>query len=60
MGNKELFDKQNEYNRMNYDRIGLMLPKGSKDRLQEFAKAHGMSLNQLFSVAVDEYIKARE
>lgn len=57
MRNKELFDKQNEYNRTKYDRVSLMLPKGEKERLQEIAKAKGLSLNGLIVNAIAEYIK---
>lgn len=38
---------KNEYNREKYDRIGLMLPKGEKERLQTVAKDCGKSLNAL-------------
>ena len=47
MRTKKQFDLQNEYNREKYDRIGLMLPKGEKERLQTVAKECGKSLNAL-------------
>ena len=33
-----------EYNKKNYDRLTLMVPKGLKDQWKEQAKAEGMSL----------------
>lgn len=45
MRTKKDFDHQNEYNRQNYDRIGLMLPKGMGDQWKEEAKRRNLSLN---------------
>lgn len=58
MKEKELFAKQNEYNRQKYDRIGLMLPKGMGEEWKVEAKRRQMSLNQLVIEAVKNYIKA--
>lgn len=44
---KRTFEKQNQFNRVNYDRFSLMLPKGEKERLQTIAKECGKSLNAL-------------
>ena len=49
MDNRE-FDQiayQNSYNKENYDRITLMLPKGSKARLKELAEERGTTLSGL-------------
>jgi len=46
---KEEFNQikyQNDFNRKNYDRIGLMLPKGKKEDLKRAAKEAGMSMNE--------------
>lgn len=39
------YKRQNEYNAANYDRVTIMLPKGSKDRLKEQAQKSGKSVN---------------
>lgn len=43
--------RQNEYMKNNYDRIALMLPKGSREKLTEKAAAAGFK-------TITEYIKA--
>lgn len=45
----------NEYKRANYDRIGLLVPKGQKDKLKAAADAQGKSLNQYISDAIKMY-----
>lgn len=56
----EQFDQikyQNEYNKQKYDRITIMAPKGTKERLQEAARAAGMrSVNEFILTAVEEKI----
>lgn len=48
---------KNRYNEKAYDRIALMLPKGSKERLKEEAEKRGFkSINSLISQAVTEYL----
>lgn len=34
-----------EYNKKNYDRVNLILPKGEKDKIKAVAKEKGESLN---------------
>ncbi len=56
---KKAFDKvsyNNSYNAKAYDRIGLMLPKGYKDRVSEYAKANGESVNGYIKRLIDEDI----
>ena len=48
---------KNKYNANNYDRIGIVLPKGEKERLQENAKDRGISLNALIVTAINAYLK---
>lgn len=43
---KKRYDKQNAYNKDNYDRINLVLPKGTKDRLKTVV---GGSVNAFIS-----------
>ena len=44
----------NKYMKENYDRINLLLPKGKKAVIQDFAAAHGESVNGVINRAVDE------
>lgn len=45
---------QNEYNKMNYDRIEIKAPKGKKAVIKEAAKAAGQSVNEFINQAIDE------
>ena len=45
---------QNEYNKLNYDRIEIKVPKGKKAVIKEAAKAAGQSVNDFISQAIDE------
>lgn len=44
----------NKYMKQNYDRVNLTLPKGKKAIIQDFAAAHGESVNAFINRAVDE------
>ena len=44
-----------EYNRQNYDRIVLRIPKGKKAVLQAYAEKNGISVNALIAQAIEEY-----
>ena len=44
----------NSYNAKTYDRIGLMLPKGYKERVTEYAKSNGESVNGYIKRLIDE------
>ncbi len=44
----------------NYDRINLAVHKGDREKYRQYAKDHGMSLNQLFITAVKNYIELSE
>lgn len=46
-----------DYKRRNYDRINLLLPKGSRAKLQQIAKAAGISVNALFNDFVAQLIR---
>ena len=46
---------QNEYNKVNYDRITIMLDKGDKERLKAAAAARGLSVNELVKQAIKYY-----
>lgn len=49
----------NRYMAKNYDRINLAVPKGSRDRYKSVAERLGISVNQLFIQAVEEFIAER-
>lgn len=40
------YDYINSFNRANYDRITLVLPKGSREKIKAVAKEKGMSMNE--------------
>ena len=44
----------NKYMKENYDRINLLLPKGKKAIIQDYAASHGESVNGFINRAVDE------
>ena len=46
----------NRYMVKNYDRINLAVPKGERDRYKALAARLGLSVNQLFIQAVEQYI----
>lgn len=50
----------NKYMKENYDRINLLLPKGKKAVIQDFAAAHGESVNGFINRAVDEAMAQTE
>lgn len=45
MGGKTSTASRNKYNAKAYDRLNLVVPKGQREQIQEYAKEHGMSLN---------------
>ena len=44
----------NEYNRENYDRITIMMPKGTREKLKEIARERGESVNALVAALLKE------
>ena len=44
----------NEFNKTAYDRIGLMLPKGSKEEIKAAADRIGESVNGYIKIAIRE------
>lgn len=56
MNTKKQFDRQNTFNKENYDKVSLMLPKGQKAELQAIAKAKGQSLNAYINSAIQAYM----
>lgn len=43
-----------KYNAANYEQIQIRVPRGKKAELQEYAQAHGESLNAFINRAIDE------
>lgn len=48
---------QNQYNKDKYDRITIMVPKGNKIILQEYAKQSNLSLNAYINKLLAEKMK---
>lgn len=49
---------KNKFAAENYDRVGLMLPKGKKEKLKQHAKNNGDKiLNAFINRAIDETIE---
>lgn len=46
----------NKYNAKSYDRIAIQVKKGERDRYKSLAAKLGVSVNQLFVQAVEQYI----
>ena len=45
---------KNKWNRANYDRIELIVPKGKKEEIKAHADARGESVNGFINRAIDE------
>ena len=45
---------QNEFNKRNYDRIEIKVPKGRKAIIKAAAMAAGQSVNEFIAKAIDE------
>lgn len=57
---EERYDKQNDFNRNNYDRVSVMFPKGYRDEVKQKAKEQGKSLNSFIIEAVQDKMKIIE
>ena len=49
----KLIKYNNNFNKENYDRISLLVAKGKKKLIQEYARANGESLNAFINRAID-------
>lgn len=47
------FEYQNRFNRENYDRVTVMLPKGDKAALQAAAQGAGVSVGEYIRQAIE-------
>lgn len=50
----------NEFNRNNYDRISLLVPKGQKAIIQAAASANGESVNAFIQRAIDALLESEK
>lgn len=48
---------KNRWNKDNYDRILLCLPKGEKEIIKKQAMEHGVSMNRYIQIAIIEKMK---
>lgn len=56
MGNFDATTHYNQYKREHYDHLSLLIPKGSKQQLQELAKSkNGISVNKLIIEAIEQH-----
>lgn len=51
---------KNRYNTKAYDRLSIVVPKGKKEIIQEYAKTKGDSLNGFINRLIDEEMKQNE
>ncbi len=58
MGGKSEY--KNKFNAEKYDRVGLMLPKGKKQKVKEHAEKRSESLNGFIIRAIDEAMQRDE
>ena len=57
LGYSNKLDYIAEYQKENYDRINLTVPKGQREYYKAEADKRGMSVSKLFTTAADEYIE---
>lgn len=53
---KTAVKRQNAWIAKEYDRINLTVPKGKRQEIQAYAKAHNTSVNQLIRSLIDAEI----
>ena len=53
-------DYRNGYNRKKYDRLSVMLPKGTRDKYRSFAQSMGKSLNALIIELLEKAMKDQD
>lgn len=45
------------YNEKAYDQIKLTVPKGEREKIKEYAESIGISVNQLYAIALERMMK---
>ncbi|MCD8376831.1 MAG: Arc family DNA-binding protein [Oscillospiraceae bacterium] len=48
--------RQSEFNKTNYDKIGINVYKGNREKLKELASIHGQSMNDYIIQAIEERV----
>lgn len=48
------------YNKKTYDRIDIVVPKGKREVIKEFARSRGMSTNKFINDAIDKAMRDLE
>lgn len=51
------YRRQNEYNAAKYDKISLMLPKGSKEKIKAAAAGKNMSVNAFITELIKKELE---
>lgn len=51
------YKRQNEYNAAKYDKIGLMLPKGSKEKIKRTAEEKHLSVNAFITELIKKELE---
>ena len=54
---KDTYNYNNDFNKNNYDRLSLMLPKGSKTILKDVAASESIKVNALIRRAIDRELE---
>lgn len=54
---RKQYDRQNAYNREHYERVGTVVPKGTKERLKAKAESMGMTVNALIKKIILESLE---
>ena len=49
-----------KYNRRHYDRLTLLFPKGSKEKVKAYAEANGTTINGLINTTAREIVGVTE
>lgn len=57
MDTKEFYKKNNQWAKDNTDKILLLIPKGKKAEIQEYAKFKGKSVNAVLNELIETGIK---
>ena len=46
---------QQEYNKTHYDTLAVMIPKGMKSKIKDYAKSEGLSVAKYVVKAIESY-----
>lgn len=57
---QKTYDYNNKFNKENYDRINLCLPKNTKAKLKQVASRHNESVNAYINEAIRQRMEKEE